>query len=138
MGKGIILFGRFIKKTVTHSASSQHTKSMKVWLLMKHILSMNWKAKHCHIIHSKRSQWFFKDKKLQFSCSIFALYILLELYYFEWIRSFLDSTPTPLLSSLISLINVGPMLTDFEKFHPPRIDFLDFSTSHSSFIRVMH
>ena len=82
--KGIILFGRFIKKTVTHSASSQHTKSMKVWLLMKHILSMNWKAKHCHIIHSKRSQWFFKDKKLQFSCSIFALYILLELYYFAW------------------------------------------------------
>ena len=35
------------------------------------------KGKPCHIIHSKRSQWFFKDKKLQFFCSIFALYILL-------------------------------------------------------------
>ena len=66
MGKGMILFGRFIKKTVTHSASSQHTKSMKVWLLMKFILSMNWKAKHCHIIHSKQSQWFSKTKSYSF------------------------------------------------------------------------
>ena len=47
------------------------------------------------------------------------------------------------LSTLISLINVEPTLTDFEKFHPPQnknppstfIDFLDFSTLHSSFIR---
>ena len=45
--------------------------------------------------------------------------------------------------TLISLINVEPTLTDFEKFHPPQnknppssfIDFLDFSTLHSSFIR---
>ena len=48
--------------------------------------------------------------------------------------------------TLISLINVGPTLTDFEKFHPPQnknplstfIEFLDFSTLHSSFIRVMY
>ena len=45
--------------------------------------------------------------------------------------------------TLISLINVEPTLTNFEKFHPPQnknppssfIDFLDFSTLHSSFIR---
>ena len=50
------------------------------------------------------------------------------------------------VTTLISLINVGPTLTDFEKFHPPQnknppstfIDFLDFSTLHSSFIRVMY
>ena len=43
------------------------------------------------------------------------------------------------MHTLISLINVGPTLTDFEKFHPPQnknppytfIDFLDFSTLHS-------
>ena len=37
-------------------------------------------------------------------------------------------------------------LTDFEKFHPPQnknppytfIDFLDFSTLHSTFIRFMY
>ena len=48
--------------------------------------------------------------------------------------------------TLISLINVEPTLTDFEKFHPPQnknppstfIDFLDFSTLHSSFIRFMY
>ena len=48
--------------------------------------------------------------------------------------------------TLISLINVEPTLTDFEKFHPPQsknppstfIEFLDFSTHHSSFIRVMY
>ena len=51
-----------------------------------------------------------------------------------------------MVSTLISLINVEPTLTDFEKFHPPQnknppssfIDFLDFSTLHSSFIRVMY
>ena len=40
--------------------------------------------------------------------------------------------------TLISLINVGPALTDFEKFHPPQnknplstfIDFLEFSYFH--------
>ena len=50
------------------------------------------------------------------------------------------------VSTLISLINVEPTITDFEKFHPPQnknppstfIDFLDFSTLHSSFIRVMY
>ena len=47
---------------------------------------------------------------------------------------------------LISLINVEPTLTNFEKFHPPQnknppssfINFLDFSTLHSSFIRFMY
>ena len=34
-------------------------------------------TKHCHDIHTKHSQWFFKDKKLQFSCLTFALIILL-------------------------------------------------------------
>ena len=48
--------------------------------------------------------------------------------------------------TLISLINVEPMITNFEKLHPPQnenppstlIDFLDFSTIHSLFIRVMY
>ena len=48
--------------------------------------------------------------------------------------------------TLISLINVEPTLTDFKKFHPLQnknppssfIGFLDFSTLHSSFIRVMY
>jgi hypothetical protein len=48
--------------------------------------------------------------------------------------------------TLISLINVEPTLTDFEKFHPPQnknppttfIEFLNFSTLHSSLIRVMY
>ena len=58
----------------------------------------------------------------------------------------LRSPPIKLIqavTTLISLINVEPTLTDFEKFHPPQnknppssfIDFLDFSTLHSSFIR---
>ena len=46
-------------------------------------------------------------------------------------------------ATLTSLINVEPTFTDFEKFHPPQnknppssfIDFLDFATLHSSFIR---
>ena len=50
------------------------------------------------------------------------------------------------LSTLISLINVEPTLTDFEKFHLPQnknppstfIDFLNFSALRSSFIRVMY
>ena len=50
------------------------------------------------------------------------------------------------IPTLMSLINVGPTITDFEKFHPPQnknppstfIDFLDFSTLHSSFIRFMY
>ena len=45
------------------------------------------------------------------------------------------------LRTLISLINVESTLTDFEKFHPSQnknpsstfIEFLDFSTFHSSF-----
>ena len=49
-------------------------------------------------------------------------------------------------ATLISLINVEPTLTNFEKFHPPQnknppssfINFLDFSTLHSSFIRFMY
>ena len=53
---------------------------------------------------------------------------------------------TKMLVTLISLINVEPTLTDFEKFHPPQnknppstfIEFLDFSTLYSSFIRVMY
>ena len=48
--------------------------------------------------------------------------------------------------TLISLINVEPTFTNFEKFHPPQnknppssfINFLDFSTLHSSFIRFMY
>ena len=54
-------------------------------------------------------------------------------------------------STLLSLINVEPTLTDFKKFHPPQnknppstfIEILDVSTLHSSFqpasfIRVMY
>ena len=53
---------------------------------------------------------------------------------------------TKIETTLISLINMGPTLTDFEKFQQTQnknptstfIDFLDFSTLHSSFIRVMY
>ena len=49
-------------------------------------------------------------------------------------------------STLISLINVEPKLTDLKKFYPPQnknppstfIEILDFSTLHSSFIRFMY
>ena len=51
-----------------------------------------------------------------------------------------------LACTLISLINVESTLTDFDKFHPTQIknppytfiDFLDFPTLHSTFIRFMY
>ena len=45
-------------------------------------ISVVFVAKHCHIIHTKQSQGFFKEKKSQFFSLPFALVILLELYYF--------------------------------------------------------
>ena len=61
---------------------------------------------------------------------------------FFWAKQVTDYT----VPNLISLIKVGPTLTDFQKFHPPQnknppstfIDFLDFSTLHSSFITGMY
>ena len=73
---------------------------------------------------------------------------LLTEIFFSQHQKYLEQNPVSILylHTLISLINVGPTLTDFEKFHPPQnknppstfIDFLDFSTLHSSFIRVMY
>ena len=66
--------------------------------------------------------------------------ILLVKYVAKSLQQLFSTETVP---TLISLINVEPTLTDFEKFHPPQnknppssfIDFLDFSTLHSSFIR---
>ena len=66
---------------------------------------------------------------------------MIWLHIFKIYADFQNETNT-----LISLINMGPTLTDFEKFHPPQnknpsstfIEFLDFSTLHSLFIRVMY
>ena len=83
-------------------------------------------------------------------CSLYYLSLLLKIdlasQYNNQGINIRTLTSLHLLSTLISLINVGPMLTDFEKFHPPQnknppstfIEFLDFSTLHSSFIRVMY
>ena len=76
--------------------------------------------------------------------------LLIFFYSKHWFCDVFVPTPTPNTQihfhTLISLINKGPRLTDFEKFHPPQnknppstfIDFLDFSTLHFSFIRVMY
>ena len=86
VAKGMIIFGRFYKKNqslIQLSAYEIHESLTFDETYTKYEL----KGKPCHIIHSKRSQWFFKDKKLQISCSIFALYILLPFIALDIIDS---------------------------------------------------
>ena len=66
-------------------------------------------------------------------------------YLIKWAFLLMTSHSSQLIITLISLINVEPTLTNLKKFHPPQnknspstfIDFLDFSSLHSSFNRVM-
>ena len=69
---------------------------------------------------------------------LFSIQVFLSLFGSLWLHDF--------LITLISLINNDVTLTDFEKFHPTQIknppytfiDFLDFSTLHSTVIRFMY